>query len=76
MPISCAAVRSLGAILSLDSIALNAAFEQHNPVAVIHFAALAYVGESMSHPLAYYRLNVAGLVSVLEAMLAPFTRKL
>ena len=36
---------------------------------MIHFAALAYVGESMSRPLAYYRINVAGLVNVLEAML-------
>jgi UDP-arabinose 4-epimerase len=53
----------------LDLAALNAAFERHRPVAVIHFAALAYVGESMSHPLAYYRVNVAGLVNVLEAML-------
>jgi len=53
----------------LDDVALNAVFKQYNPVAVIHFAALAYVGESMSHPLAYYRVNVAGLVGVLEAML-------
>ena len=53
----------------LDLAALNAAFERHRPVAVIHFAALAYVGESMSQPLAYYRVNVAGLVNVLEAML-------
>jgi UDP-arabinose 4-epimerase len=58
----------------LDSIALDAAFEQHSPAAVIHFAALAYVGESVSHPLAYYRVNVAGLVSVLEAMLRYGTR--
>ena len=53
----------------LDLAALNAAFERYRPVAVIHFAALAYVGESMSRPLAYYRVNVAGLVNVLEAML-------
>src|SRR4030081_3469745 len=53
----------------LDAIALNTAFEQHRPTAVIHFAALAYVGESMSRPLAYYRVNVAGLINVIEAML-------
>jgi len=53
----------------LDPAALNAAFERHRPDAVIHFAALAYVGESMSHPLAYYRINVGGLVNLLEAML-------
>jgi NAD dependent epimerase/dehydratase family len=53
----------------LDLAALDAAFERHRPGAVIHFAALAYVGESMSRPLVYYRINVAGLVNVLEAML-------
>ena len=58
----------------LDLAALNAVFERHRPVAVIHFAALAYVGESMSRPLAYYRVNVAGLVNVLNAMLRYGTR--
>jgi UDP-arabinose 4-epimerase len=58
----------------LDLAALNAAFERHRPGAVIHFAALAYVGESMSRPLAYYRVNVAGLVNVLDAMLRYGTR--
>src|ERR1700720_2637989 len=53
----------------LETAALDAAFEQHRPGAVIHFAALAYVGESMSRPLDYYRINVAGLVNVLEAMM-------
>jgi UDP-arabinose 4-epimerase len=53
----------------LDTTALTAAFEQYRPRAVIHFAALAYVGESMSRPLAYYRINVAGLVNVLDVML-------
>src|SRR5262249_4178431 len=53
----------------LDLGALNAAFERHRPSAVIHFAALAYVGESMSRPLPCYRVNVAGLLNVLDAML-------
>jgi UDP-arabinose 4-epimerase len=53
----------------LNPAHLDAAFERHRPGAVIHFAALAYVGESVSQPLAYYRVNVAGLVNVLEAML-------
>jgi UDP-arabinose 4-epimerase len=53
----------------LDAAALDAAFARHRPGAVIHFAALAYVGESMTAPLSYYRVNVAGLVSVVEAML-------
>jgi UDP-arabinose 4-epimerase len=58
----------------LDRAALNAAFERYRPGAVIHFAALAYVGESMSRPLAYYRVNVSGLINVLEAMLRYGTR--
>ena len=52
MPISCAGVRSLTPIF-------YAAFERHRPGAVIHFA--AYVGEWMMRPLAYYRINVAGV---------------
>ena len=35
---------------------------------VMHFAALAYVGESVTQPLAYYRNNTSGTVSLLEAM--------
>jgi UDP-glucose 4-epimerase len=35
---------------------------------VMHFAALAYVGESVSEPLVYYQNNTAGAVSLLRAM--------
>ncbi|MHC5114060.1 MAG: UDP-glucose 4-epimerase GalE [Planctomycetota bacterium] len=35
---------------------------------VMHFAALAYVGESVQRPLAYYRANAAGTLALLEAM--------
>ena len=38
--------------------------------AVIHFAALKAVGESVAQPLAYYRNNVGGTVALLEAMQA------
>ena len=38
----------------LDRDALRAVFEQHQFDAVIHFAALKAVGESVSKPLAYY----------------------
>lgn len=34
---------------------------------VMHFAALAYVGESVEQPMRYYHNNVTGLISVLEA---------
>jgi UDP-glucose 4-epimerase len=36
--------------------------------AVLHFAALALVGESASHPERYYRTNVGGTLNLLEAM--------
>lgn len=35
---------------------------------VLHFAALALVGESVSHPERYYRTNVVGTLNLLEAM--------
>jgi UDP-arabinose 4-epimerase len=42
--------------------------ERYRPVAVMHFAALAYVGESVREPLEYYRNNVAGSANLLQAM--------
>jgi UDP-glucose 4-epimerase len=36
--------------------------------AVLHFAALALVSESVSHPERYYRTNVVGTLNLLEAM--------
>ncbi len=49
---------------------LRAVLRQYRPVGVIHFAALANVGESVSDPLQYYRGNVFGSVSLLQAMQA------
>jgi UDP-glucose 4-epimerase len=40
---------------------------EHRVEVVIHFAALAYVGESVEHPLLYYRNNVTGMIALLEA---------
>ena len=37
---------------------------------VLHFAALALVGESVEHPELYYRTNVTGTLNLLEAMVA------
>jgi UDP-arabinose 4-epimerase len=50
--------------------------ERYRPVAVMHFAALAYVGESVREPLEYYRNNVAGSRSKLmvEQMIADMAR--
>ena len=47
---------------------VRAALEHHKVDAVMHFAALAYVGESVNSPLEYYDVNVAGTHSVLSAM--------
>ena len=51
-----------------DTNAVRRAIEEYEIGAVMHFAALAYVGESVAKPALYYRNNVGGLVSVLEAM--------
>ena len=52
----------------LDERNLVEVLQQHRPVAVIHFAALAYVGESVQRPLEYYRNNFSGALTLLSAM--------
>jgi UDP-glucose-4-epimerase GalE len=52
----------------LDQPAFAAALHKHRIDAVMHFAAFAYVGESVHQPLDYYRNNVSATISVLEAM--------
>ncbi len=53
----------------LDGDLLDRIFGDHADIAaVIHFAALKAVGESTTKPLRYYRNNVSGTVSLLEAM--------
>lgn len=47
---------------------LARAMHAHRVDAVMHFAALAYVGESVDEPIRYYRNNTAGTLSLLEAM--------
>ena len=51
-----------------DRATLDSAIARHRPVAVMHFAAFTYVGESVADPGKYYRNNVAGTLSLLEAM--------
>ena len=53
-----------------DRARLDAVLAEHRPVAVMHFAAFAYVGESVTDPGKYYRNNVAGTLSLIEAMVA------
>jgi UDP-glucose 4-epimerase len=43
-------------------------FEAHQPEAVIHFAGLKAVGESVAQSLRYYDNNVSGTISLLKAM--------
>jgi UDP-arabinose 4-epimerase len=58
----------------LDTSRLVATIEEHNPVAMIHFAASAYVGESVEDPAKYYRNNVCGTQSLLDACRLTGTR--
>ncbi len=51
-----------------DARALAAVFSAHPIEAVIHFAAFKAVGESVAKPLAYWRNNVGGLVTLCGAM--------
>jgi UDP-arabinose 4-epimerase len=51
-----------------DRTRLAAALEEHRVSAVMHFAAFAYVGESVTDPALYYRNNLGGTLSLLEAM--------
>ena len=51
----------------LDRARLDEVFDKHKPVAVMHFAALSQVGESMSIPAKYWRNNVMGSLTLIEA---------
>jgi UDP-glucose 4-epimerase len=51
-----------------DAATLDRVFAQYPIRAVIHFAALKAVGESVQKPLAYYENNITGTLRLLEAM--------
>jgi UDP-glucose 4-epimerase len=51
-----------------DRTVLVSTLREHYIDAVMHFAAYAYVGESVDKPLMYYQNNVATTVNVLQAM--------
>jgi len=59
-----------------DPAAIRRALSEHDVKAVIHFAAYAYVGESMTDPGKYFRNNVAGTINLLDAMVAAGVRDL
>lgn len=50
-----------------DRTRLDEVFATHRPVAVMHFAALSQVGESMSDPGKYWSNNVTGSLCLIEA---------
>lgn len=52
----------------LDVSVLGQVFAEADIDAVIHFAGLKSVGESVSSPLAYYKNNVVGTLNLLDAM--------
>ncbi|SIO19173.1 UDP-glucose 4-epimerase GalE [Vannielia litorea] len=54
----------------LDRASLDAAFAAYKPVAVMHFAALSLVGESMKDPGKYWRENVTGAANLADAAVA------
>ncbi len=51
-----------------DQAGLEAVFTQHNIDAVIHFAGLKAVGESVAQPLRYYDNNVGGSLALFQVM--------
>ncbi len=60
----------------LDQQRLDEVMAKHNPAAVMHFAAFAYVGESISHTEMYFRNNVEGSRALLDAMKAAEVKRI
>jgi len=53
-----------------DRAALDAVFAEHEPEAVMHFAAWIEAGESMREPAKFFRNNTANALTLLETVLA------
>ena len=51
-----------------DTDALEKVFKENKIEAVFHFAAYAYVGESVTDPAKYYTNNVINTINLLDAM--------
>lgn len=60
----------------LEKDRLTEVMARHNPVAVMHFAALAIVSESVSHPERYFLNNIEGTRNLLDEMKAANIRRL
>lgn len=59
-----------------DHVAVSRLIQQENISAVIHFAGLKAVGESVTRPLDYFDNNVAGSITLLRALHQQGVRKL
>ena len=59
-----------------DRARLDAVFAAHRPLAVMHFAALSDVGQSMREPGLYWHNNACGSLNLIEAMLAAGCRRM
>ncbi len=59
----------------LDRARLDEVFAKHKPVAVMHFAALSQVGESMQKPGKYWLNNTGGSLNLIEAAAAAGCKK-
>ncbi|MBU2575071.1 MAG: NAD-dependent epimerase/dehydratase family protein, partial [Elusimicrobia bacterium] len=53
-----------------DKKSVEACFAKYHPGVVMHFSAVAYVGESVKDPSKYYRNNVANTLNLLDTMRA------
>ncbi len=58
-----------------DAAAIARVFDEHRIDVVMHFAAYAYVGESVTNPIKYYRNNLAAPLTLLEVMLQRGVKK-
>jgi UDP-glucose 4-epimerase len=65
-----AAVGKLHLVIAdlLDRDKIIAVIQEHRIDAVMHFAAFAYVGVSVTEPARYYQNNIVGTLSLLDAM--------
>jgi UDP-glucose-4-epimerase GalE len=59
-----------------DQSRLREVIQRYRPISVMHFAALASVGESVSDPALYYRNNVVGTLTLLDSLRESSTRTL
>ncbi len=60
----------------LNKSAIDMVFETYKIESVIHFAAFAYVNESVNDPQKYYKNNVVGSINLLEAMIKNDVKKI